>query len=119
MGDNIIMPIAISTEDTTRSMTRKGINSMPADLEGGLQLAEHERGQQDREGVVLRLRHRILRGEVGDLGEGAFVGLCEHEMRDRSFGGRAGLVSGRSCSDRRADRPGSRSARPPGASPAG
>ncbi len=53
-GGSIIMPIDIKTDATTRSMIRNGRNSRKADLEGALELGDHEGRHQHAQRQILR-----------------------------------------------------------------
>jgi hypothetical protein len=83
IGGSIIIPIDIKTDATTMSMIRKGRNSKKADLEGALQLADHEGRNEDADRHLLAY---LFVGDAGDVDEQLnilFTHVPHHEFAER------------------------------------
>ena len=94
-GGSIIIPIDISTEATTMSITRNGMKDHEADLKSPCQLREHERRDQGHgRNIILVFGLRILPEMSISRRQVLFPGLAEHELTHRLHGQLQGLFLG-------------------------
>ena len=73
------MPIDISTEATTRSMIEEGQEQQKADLEGALELGNHEGRDQHAHRQIFRFLRLFLAGHVDEQLQVLFADILLHE----------------------------------------
>ena len=83
-GGSIIMPIDISAEATTRSITRNGMKIDEADDERGSQLRDHERRDQRRQRHVVRRRRVRPPRRAGHQRQVFLARVRQHEVAQRT-----------------------------------